>query len=971
MPQRDGILIILGMPRSGASFLAQAAEAIGFALPDTAPDSASDAATPLAIQKVNDRLLAQKATWWARIGPVDIQPDQDAMQDALRADFRTAPRIAIKDPRLTLLIPAWRQVLQPLGSVGALITLRHPGEAATSIVRRCGIPADAAVLMWVHYLLTALEGTEGIARALILFPDWVDDLDDTLARIAAVTGVALPADAAETVAAGFRPDAVHGGQQLHITDPEIDLLAGDLFALAARHARDGSVPERAELAPFRTRFDTLATVAREVEAMASIRIAELQALLDQANARAERLAEDLETQARANAALRPDPAGTASAGNLVVPAVPATAPATARPKNDTPRRLLGAFGRLFGVALRDRKPMAARASAPQDDGDARPAKPDIFILSPLSWAGRPRRPQHMATELARAGHRVFFAEPIAGEAPPQQVAPGIHLLRIPGTGQPAGTPIATVPGPAMQRSWVDHFHRLADREKVTLRAHMLVMHPLWWSVARHLSPQFQLAADCSGLLDEDSADQAILRLQQQMIAGADRLIVSSQARYDRLAAQRPARLIRNGADITLFSTGAVDDSALGPHREATIRVGYVGAIADWFDTDLLLTIARENPDFDIHLAGPVLVPFAPDLPNIRLHGEIPHAELPSFLAAMDVMTIPFHPSARAQSSDPIKFYDHAAAGKPTVATIRPELAQTGDMVGVAENPADFARAIRAAAQKAHDPMTGAALRAFALENAWSHRAESLATEMDRAPLLSVVIPTADTAAPVLAALNMLDGRGTTYPRLEILLADTGSDADTLEELRAAMDADPRIRLIPNRNSAIKDGIDAARGEYVMLLGPQARVGAGALSAMVRHLQRNPQIDLIGPQFNETAQAADPSGIERLSRDMVTGHRGQWTPFPVDTAFCAMFRRADLDRAELRAALADDSGHPDPIALKTARAEDAYAHRSAGENALRDTAQPSRRRPRATLPDSPSASAKSVAPVPGPALRDGR
>ena len=75
----------------------------------------------------------------------------------------------------------------------------------------------------------------------------------------------VPPGAAEDVAARFQRDAVHGGQQLSAPTAEIDLLAGDLFAVLARHAREGSMPSDAEIAPFRARFDIVSEAPREVE----------------------------------------------------------------------------------------------------------------------------------------------------------------------------------------------------------------------------------------------------------------------------------------------------------------------------------------------------------------------------------------------------------------------------------------------------------------------------------------------------------------------------------------------------------------------------------------------------------------------------------------------------------------------------------------------------------------------------------
>ena len=338
MTQRDRILIILGLPRSGASALALAVEAVGFALPGdaidpTTGDDRSAPHEPQAMVRLNDGLLARKGAWWGRIGRIEIAPEQNAMHQALEDSFGAAVRIAIKDPRLTLLMPAWRAALEQIGPVGALINLRHPGEAATSLARRHGIGADAAYLMWIHYLLSALDDTEGLSRALILFPDWIDDIDSALMRISVVADMPAGHDAAEAIAARLRRDAVHGGQQLTATDPEIDLLAGDLFALAARHARDGSVPSRSEIAPFRSRFDNVAAAARDAEAMASLRLSDLQAQLDIQAVRAQRLAEEADAAARSNAALRAEIASLRHAQDASVtpqetprPAAPALAP---------------------------------------------------------------------------------------------------------------------------------------------------------------------------------------------------------------------------------------------------------------------------------------------------------------------------------------------------------------------------------------------------------------------------------------------------------------------------------------------------------------------------------------------------------------------------------------------------------------------------------------------------------------------
>ena len=68
MTSRDGILILLGMPQSGASFLAETVAALGMTLPDDA--AATAPFEPPAVQRLNDALLTRKGAWWGRIAPL-------------------------------------------------------------------------------------------------------------------------------------------------------------------------------------------------------------------------------------------------------------------------------------------------------------------------------------------------------------------------------------------------------------------------------------------------------------------------------------------------------------------------------------------------------------------------------------------------------------------------------------------------------------------------------------------------------------------------------------------------------------------------------------------------------------------------------------------------------------------------------------------------------------------------------------
>lgn len=557
-------------------------------------------------------------------------------------------------------------------------------------------------------------------------------------------------------------------------------------------------------------------------------------------------------------------------------------------------------------------PGCGYAGIPPRQGDT----PDIFILSIIGWDFRTQRPQHLATRMAAAGHRVFYLEMESspGNGSAREVAPGVHAIRLPARGMRGVAAYTGVPSAAQARAWVDHFHALADAVGASPVSHVVIQHPYWWHLARHLSPEFQLTFDCMDDIGGFSNTQPqVLEAELEMAAQVDKMVVSSQYLADRFGALREVALVRNGTDVSHFIRNHDEPAPdwLGPLRPGAIRVGYVGAIAEWFDSDLLERVARANPDFDIHLCGAVTA--EPPLrlgrlDNVTLHGEIPYADVPAFLQQMEVLIIPFQLLPIIKACDPVKFYEYAAVGRPTVSTSLPELARAGDLVLRADSPEAFAAAIRRAAPLARDADLAAKLRRYALENAWDFRAADMLAHMRDEPLLSVIVlHYGDDTDMTLAALHALLGRGEVYPNLEVVLVDNGSAPPVREVLRARTAADPRILLVENdRNLGFAGGnnrgIAAARGEYVVLLNNDTFLAPGALLAMLRHLERNPQIGIVGPLTNNIGNEArveiayaDMEQMAVAARALATGHRGRATPIRVCAYFCAMFRRKDLDR----------------------------------------------------------------------------
>ena len=345
---------------------------------------------------------------------------------------------------------------------------------------------------------------------------------------------------------------------------------------------------------------------------------------------------------------------------------------------------------------------------------------DLIFLPVIPWLYRWQRPQQLASALARRGRRVFYgtlggpgepSEPVAAET-------GAILLPVPGIRW-EDPPDRRLRGRPLREA-EEAFARYRERFGLD-HAATVAQTPYWEPLAVQLRRRFgwKVVFDC---LDEYAAfstnREAVLEESgERLAASADLVVATARPLLDKVSRRNAnARLLPNACDYDFFARVGPRPSPAG-----ALRVGY-------FDTDLLVELARRRPDWTFDLIGepdPRVRAALSDLRNVVLRGERPYRELPAYLETFDVVIVPLRLTPLTQVVDPVKFYEAAAAGRPVVATpmapLEP-LAARG-LVRLAATAADFEREIEAAAVQARrtDPI----LRAFARENTWDVRAEDL------------------------------------------------------------------------------------------------------------------------------------------------------------------------------------------------------------------------------------------------------
>lgn len=136
------------------------------------------------IVDIHHQLLEQMGSSWDDISPLpEGWWDTDVagayanrIREVLERDFSAARLGIIKDPRTCRFLPLWLRIFSELGwDPVFVLTLRHPLEVAQSLQKRDHIDPDWGCLLWLNYTVSAEHWTRGRRRALVLYPDLLEN----------------------------------------------------------------------------------------------------------------------------------------------------------------------------------------------------------------------------------------------------------------------------------------------------------------------------------------------------------------------------------------------------------------------------------------------------------------------------------------------------------------------------------------------------------------------------------------------------------------------------------------------------------------------------------------------------------------------------------------------------------------------------------------------------------------------------
>jgi GT2 family glycosyltransferase/glycosyltransferase involved in cell wall biosynthesis len=496
-----------------------------------------------------------------------------------------------------------------------------------------------------------------------------------------------------------------------------------------------------------------------------------------------------------------------------------------------------------------------------------PIKPDIIIFPFIDWEFRMARPQQLAIQLANLGHRVFYIQASFNRGKTifiKKVQDKVLLVKL-----PIGNDTILF-NSALSKNNVVAIRANIVSLIAAFNIHSAIMKvdlPFWLQVAIKLSEEFgwKLVYDC---MDEYSgfSYKSELAIQDEylLFKKSDLVLFSSHPLYDKYGDQtKNSVLIQNGTDFEIFhrAAGIINSEKYNLYKRPII--GYYGAIADWFDTQLVGDLAAAHPEWTFILIGSTdLADLKPlhGKQNVFLLGEQSYESLPEYLSFFDVCIIPFIQNPLTEATNPIKLYEFLSAGKPVVATRLNEISLYQEYIHLAGTPGEWEHAINECLlEKKTDELLTLRYE-FARSNTWNRRAESLDPKLiGLFPKISVIVVTYNKLEYSRICLESIV-KNTEYPNYELIIVDNASIDGSVEFIKEFKIKHKNITFIQNDKNlgfavANNMGANSSEGDYLVFLNNDTIVTPGWLHRLLLHLYKNPSAGMVGPVTNAIGNEA--------------------------------------------------------------------------------------------------------------------
>ncbi|MEN6458469.1 MAG: glycosyltransferase [Thermoguttaceae bacterium] len=334
----------------------------------------------------------------------------------------------------------------------------------------------------------------------------------------------------------------------------------------------------------------------------------------------------------------------------------------------------------------------------------------IVIYPPfIDWTWMRQRPHQLMAQFAEAGYLSLFCSPLYKTDSFRgfvRVAPHLYL-------SDSLSPLYDLQDAILLISWTGH----------------------WQTTKRFHRPTviYDYLDDLSVSANGGEPSQLKLEEHRKAVMSSEIVLATAAQLYEEVRQLRSDALYcPNGVDYDHFhrtERPAVPSDMADLVATGRPILGYYGALARWFDYDLVVHAALARPDWQFLLIGPDLDGTVAGgrlgrASNIRWLREKPYEDLPAYLSYFDAAMIPFLVDDITRATSPIKLFEYLAGTKPVVTTDLPECRnRNGVLVG--HNPDEYVAMLGQAIERGREESFRQILDEESRRHTWRSRAEQI------------------------------------------------------------------------------------------------------------------------------------------------------------------------------------------------------------------------------------------------------
>lgn len=318
----------------------------------------------------------------------------------------------------------------------------------------------------------------------------------------------------------------------------------------------------------------------------------------------------------------------------------------------------------------------------------------IVALSIIDWEFRYQRPQQILVRLSKYYPVTYVNATGRDDFSFSVLNKNLKILYFKGCGY--------ILNHFANTEWIHSIVQFFNKHFIEEDIVFWIDFPLWYPVVECF-PKSRVIYNCMDEFEQFgnliSSEKIIQQYEDELLKRADITFVTSQRLFN-LKKDKTSKIeiLRNAVDFEHFNS-AVAKSRLVQNEISNLKdiIGYYGAIAEWFDVELIEYIAERitNP---IVLIGNVSIDISrlEKFSHIMFLGEKPYSVLPQYLGYFSVCLIPFKICKLTLSTNPVKLYEYLAAGKPVVSSALPEVMNYDDVCYISYTYSEFVENIKLA-----------------------------------------------------------------------------------------------------------------------------------------------------------------------------------------------------------------------------------------------------------------------------------